>query len=50
MSSYEQFFREADTDKSGFLTLDELTTLLRKKGYKESDDKIKVGSSSPQPE
>jgi len=41
-SKYELFFREADKDASGFLTLDELIQLLRQKGYKASDEKIKV--------
>lgn len=42
MSHYEQFFAEADKDGSGFLTLAELTHMLRSKGYKETDDKIKA--------
>lgn len=42
MSQYELFFKEADKDGSGFLTLNELTTMLRSKGYTESDDKIKA--------
>jgi len=41
-SKYEQFFREADKDGSGYLTVDELIALLRQKGYKASDDKIRV--------
>ena len=41
-SRYEQFFREADKDNSGYLTVDELIQLLRQKGYKASDDKIRV--------
>jgi len=45
-SHYEQFFREADKDGSGFLTVDELIKLLRDKGYKESDDKIRVRRSA----
>lgn len=40
-ASYERFFREADADGSGYLTLAELTNMLRKKGYRDSDDKIK---------
>lgn len=43
MANYQKFFEDADIDKSGFLTLDELIGLLRKKGYKESDAQIKVG-------
>jgi calmodulin len=39
-SKYEQFFRDADKDGSGFLTSDELVDILRKKGYKDSDSKI----------
>jgi len=39
---YEQFFREADADNSGFLTQAELTDVLRKKGYKEPESKIQV--------
>ena len=44
-SQYEQFFREADKDGSGYLTLDELIKLLRQKGYKETDEKIRVSKS-----
>ena len=36
------FFNEADTDGSGDLTLDELTAMLKSRGYKGSDDQIKV--------
>lgn len=39
-SKYEQFFHDADTDKDGFLSVQELTTALKKYGYKESDEKI----------
>jgi len=42
MSHYEQFFNDADKDGSGFLTLAELTHMLRSKGYKESDATIKT--------
>lgn len=38
---YNQFFKDADKDNSGYLTLAELTAILRSKGYKESDDKIR---------
>jgi len=41
-SKYETFFREADKDGSGYLTVDELIALLRQKGYKASDEKIRV--------
>jgi len=41
-SKYELFFREADKDGSGYLTLDELIQVLREKGYKASDAKIRV--------
>lgn len=41
-SKYEQFFREADKDGSGHLTLDELIQVLRDHGYKASDEQIKV--------
>jgi len=44
-SKCEQFFHEADKDGSGFLTLDELIALLRQKGYKASDEKIRVSKS-----
>jgi len=40
-SSYRQFFEEADADRSGSLTLSELTAMLRKKGYRESESKIR---------
>jgi len=39
---YRQFFVEADTDKDGQLTLDELTAALKHRGYMGSDLKIKV--------
>lgn len=39
---YKLFFEEADTDKDGNLTLEELTAALRAKGYKDSDIKIKA--------
>ncbi len=42
--NYEAFFREADVNNDGHLTLNELITTLRKCGYKSSDDKIKVGT------
>jgi Ca2+-binding EF-hand superfamily protein len=42
MSTYEKFFDQADQDKSGFLTMDELTATLRQNGYKDSDEKIKT--------
>jgi len=41
MSNYDQFFKEADVDGSGFLTYKELTDILRKKGYKGSDSEIR---------
>jgi len=44
-SKYEQFFREADKDGNGHLTVDELIQLLRQKGYKASDEKIRVSIS-----
>ena len=39
---YKKFFAEADADGSGYLTLEELIAILRKKGYKDSDNKIRV--------
>jgi len=41
-TNYEKFFAEADADKSGYLSLAELTNMLRKKGYRDSDTKIRV--------
>ena len=41
---YEAFFQEADTDNSGTLTLDELIAALRNKGYRGSDEKLKVST------
>jgi len=41
-ASYERIFKEADKDGSGSLTLAEVTAMLRKNGYKESDAKIKA--------
>jgi len=38
---YEQFFKEADSDASGFLTVKELSDVLRKKGYKGTDTEIR---------
>lgn len=40
--NYKKFFTEADADGSGYLTLEELTTILEKKGYKEGKGKIRV--------
>ena len=39
---YESFFRDADTDESGTLTLDELVIALRKAGYGGTDEQLKV--------
>jgi len=41
LSAAEQFFREADTENTGFLTLQELTDLFRRKGYNMSDEQIR---------
>lgn len=41
-TSYEQFFRDADVDGTGFLTLSELTAVLENRGYKDADGKIHV--------
>jgi len=41
-SRYEQFFKDADKDSSGSLTLTELTDLLRKQGFKDADTKIQA--------
>ena len=41
-SKYELFFREADKDGSGYLTVDEMIQVLRHKGYRASDAKIRV--------
>lgn len=38
----EQLFHEADKDKSGSLTLQELCSAMRRLGYTGSDDVIKV--------
>ena len=48
---YVEFFREADLDGNGWLDIDELVTVLRRRGFKGSDKEIKVdrlpvGSSS----
>lgn len=40
--NYQRFFVEADTDGSGYLTLEELTDILEKRGYKEGRGKIRV--------
>ena len=39
---YERFFRDADTDESGTLTLDELVTAFRKACYGGTDEQLKV--------
>jgi len=41
MSAAEQFFREADTDHTGYLTFSELSGLLRRKGYAGSEQQVK---------
>ena len=38
---YEKFFNEADANGDGTLTLEELSAVLSKKGYRK--DQIKVG-------
>jgi Ca2+-binding EF-hand superfamily protein len=40
-ADYEKFFDEADADGSGSLTFNELLKVLKKKGYKGSEDDIK---------
>ena len=42
--AYEKFFRDADVDESGFLTIDELIVALRKGGYKGTDEQIRVNN------
>jgi len=37
----ERFFREADADHSGYLTLDELTGILKRNGYKVTDEQVR---------
>ena len=44
--NYETFFRDADVNNDGHLSLQELISTLRKYGYKKSDDEIKVSSVS----
>jgi len=44
-SKFEQFFRDADKDGSGYMTIEELTKLLRDKGYKASDEQIRVSAA-----
>ena len=39
---YLQFFKETDRDGSGTLTMGELVSMLRAKGYSGSDTKIRV--------
>ena len=39
---HEMFFRDADTNNDGKLTLEELTSALRHHGYTGSDEDIKV--------
>ena len=42
---FEAFFQEADTDEDGYLTFDELVTVLRKHDYAGDDDQIRVSGS-----
>ena len=44
--TYVEFFYEADTDFSGWLDLTELTSILRKRGFKGTDRRIKEAFSS----
>ena len=37
---YMQFFREVDVNGDGELTLQELTTALKKKGYREKEIRV----------
>lgn len=46
-SDLEQLFHEADKDKSGSLTLQELCSAMRRLGYTGSDDVIKVCFGTP---
>ena len=41
---YRKFFIEADTDNSGYLTVHELVSMLRKKGYSGDEETIKVNT------
>jgi Ca2+-binding EF-hand superfamily protein len=40
--AYEQWFREADKDKNGYLTSREIKKALKSKGYKTSRKALKV--------
>ena len=40
--NFETFFRDADVNNDGHLSLQELIVTLRKYGYKKSDAEIKV--------
>ncbi len=40
--NFETFFREADVNNDGHLSLQELIVTLRKYGYKNRDDEIRV--------
>ena len=46
---YKAFFEEADADGSGQLTLDELTAALRRRGYTDSDTKIRASIKTRKP-
>ena len=39
---YARFFKEADKDGSGSLSMDELVKAIRKAGFKGSDSQLKV--------
>ena len=42
--NFETFFRDADVNNDGHLTLQELIVTMRKYGYKKSDEEIKVST------
>lgn len=41
-NAIEQFFKDADADGSGYITVQELSTLLQSKGYKVDEDQVQA--------
>ncbi len=46
MKKLEGFFKEADKNKDGYLTITELTESLRRYGFKGSNEEILVSCST----
>ena len=44
---FAKFFHEADKDKNGWLTVEELVKAMRKAGFEGTDDEFKVNDHLP---